>query len=101
MGYEFIASIDSDKHLSLEKIGEGLCSTNFYVLERSSPEVISFRFSNIERRPDWPEDFRLCYHDNKLLLTIYGGTQQQQTKLIRDIQSVFSHQGISLTFEEI
>jgi hypothetical protein len=101
MGFEFIASVNGDKHLSLEKIGEELCSTNFYVVERSLPEVISFRFFNKERRPDWPEDFRLCYHDDKLLLTIHGGTRQQQTKLILDIQSVFSQKGILLNFQEI
>jgi hypothetical protein len=101
MGNEFIASINSDKHFSLEKISEELCSIQSYVSEQNFPEVISFRFANKERRPDWPEDFRLCYYDGKLLLTIHISTRQEETKLIGDIQSVFSRHGISLTFEEI
>jgi hypothetical protein len=101
MGHEFVASIESDKHFSLEKIGEKLCSTKCYVLERSLPEAINLRFSHKGRQPDWPEDFRLCDDDDKLILTIHGSTRQEQTKIVGDIQSVFGHQGISLTFEEI
>src|ERR1700733_1900046 len=101
MGHEFIAVVDGDKHFSLEKIGGELCSANGYILERSMPGEINLRLANQERRPDWPEDFCLCHHDGKLLLTIHGATRRDKTKIIGDIQSVFSHQGVSLAFEEI
>ncbi|HVU26555.1 MAG TPA: hypothetical protein VHG71_02325 [Verrucomicrobiae bacterium] len=105
MGDEYIANLDDDKKLPLDKIANALCFTNRYVLVECSMGAIALRSSQREWQPGdpdcWPEDFRLCYDDGKLLLTIHGSTRQERTEIIHDIQSVFNNQNILLTFEEI
>jgi hypothetical protein len=100
MGEEFISDLKRAGQ-SLEEVAEKLCGTARYIVEQSSETKVLLRFSNRDRRPDWPEDLTIKCNDRTLLLTIHSATTKESEQIVRDVESVFHDLGTPVSLKEV
>jgi hypothetical protein len=101
MADEYIANLNVGSQPVLDKIGRELSLTGRYVIERCVQDEVALRFSNRDRRPDWPEDAILNYDGQALFLTIHAASKLERDKLIQDVESVLKVYGMLVSFETI
>jgi hypothetical protein len=101
MADEYIANLNIGRQPILDKIGRELSLTGHYIIERCVQDELALRFSNRDRRPDWPEDFTLNYDGQALFLTVHAASKQERDKLIQDVESVLKFYGILTSFETV